>query len=329
MTKPIHKTKRFLFFTGGTDSVVLFTLLTKMLKSNPLDELVAIVVGSPFMRSGNAENIETAFGQLMANLVDQKIIDNKELHSRISLLHLNTHIFNEHTLEGQIQLHNSDIQNVSIKTAKPEDETFTKTLRSAVLQETTVLSVVPTITPYLGACTNKFYLGACGSDIATENIAKLKKLFNLQFEIALQVADHSDLENELLDAGFDPFGRTGGITINKDWIPTLHTPLAALKKSDVMLLLHQYQITNYQVDKPECFFEYAAMRSPQLSGLTKIYFEEEMRHDFPSNYPSIDDFMETQELRFSVGDKPVTISKKEINQKLQQEMLKTAMRAMR
>lgn len=325
------KTKRFLFFTGGTDSVLILHYLLLLMSKNKKDELVIVMVANSSMKSGKEGAIQEAVKHFVGNIVEKRLHCNKSIVDRISILLVNQSIESgDGSPIGFQGVTNDNIEfNFGIKLAE-HDREFVKIIGSLVCQEIIILSSVPSIIPYLGSCKNTFYLGSCGSDVATRSTHQLRELFNLYFKIANMTSDSNSLEKELVKSGFKSYGRFEAKFINPDWIPTLEFPLQDLRKQDVVMLLDYEKLTSFEVAKPENLIEhFAADKGSEMYLMTKVYHYFKMSYGHPDDYPSLIDFIRTGSLRFKINDEETFISENQISEKIQEESINLIRRAFR
>ncbi|MGR5347417.1 hypothetical protein [Vibrio mediterranei] len=325
------KTKRFLYYTGGADSTLLLYYLIQLLKKNPQDQLVVVAVANPTMRSGQEDNINQAINLLCSMLVEQQFDKDASLLNRISVqIFSQTVALQEPITIKDVETPRGEKGTITLKPAKPNDHAFLSRVKSMVMQEVTVLSSVPHLIPYLSSSANAVYLGCCSSDLANESLQKIRQHFDLTFEIALQMNQHSSLEKELMAAGLEPYGRRGGVYMEPEWMPTLNTPLASMTKMDVIMQLHHLGLTSFVIDKPEDLLGYYSMKSGgDMMIATKVYHRISMLYGHPEDMTSYKEFLATDSVSFTKDGETVTVSPQTIGQMAQEEAMNLMMRGMR
>lgn len=290
------KTKRFLFFTGGSDSTLLLSLMLKLMVKNKTDELVILMYSSDQLASGQEAKLQQAFQILTANVVEGGYHKNKGLVNRISVLPINHNIVNNQpTVDVTGKTKHGEEFELSFKTAT-HDKEFVPCVKSLAMQEVLLVSTIPQIVPYLGACKNIFYMGCCGTDIATRNTERLKLIFDTYFQAANFASESNAFEKELKKAGIPTYGRTGGVYMNPAWIPTLEFPLQDQQKKDIILMLEANKNTSYVIDKVENVVEHYSVKDPIVYAKTSVYHQENMRLDYPEDFPSFGEFLTTGNL---------------------------------
>lgn len=316
------RTKRFLFFTGGSDSTLLLLQLFKLVKKNKKDELVVVLVANQWVRSGTESKIHEALGMLLGNLIDSGFAKNKDLMSRVSVLVMNQGTISQRTIDMNGVFDDGSEHELSINVAQGNQD-IAKYRTSISAQELVVMSATPSMVTYLGCCTNKFYIGACGSDIATRTTDKLKQIFNLSMEVLTVMGDSNDLELELKHAGLEPYGRTGGVYFNPSWIPTLEFPLQNLTKSDVILLLDKERCKNYVIDKAEDLLtHYSNADGFKMASITKVYHGyHQLYLGKTDNFPTLLEFIQQQKLTFTMNGEEFVVDEDEVASRIQAEMM--------
>ncbi|MCY9861346.1 hypothetical protein OTK49_02295 [Vibrio coralliirubri] len=320
MTK---RTKRFLFFTGGSDSALLLIQLIKLIKKFKKDELVIVLVANQWMRSGQDANIKQALGMIMGNLIDTSCAKNKDLMARISVLVMNQGTITQDTIDMNGEGDDGQEYELSLNVTQANQD-ITKYRTAISAQELIVLSTTPSMVTYLGCCTNKFYIGACGSDIATRTTDKLKQIFNLSMEVMTMMGDSNELEHELKHAGYQPIGRTGGNYFDSNWIPTLEFPLQNLTKPDVIMLLENERCQHYIIDKAEDLLtHYSNADGFKMASITKVYHGYRQQYlGKTKDFPSLLEFIQNQKLTFTQNGNEVLIDEDEVAARIQNEMMR-------
>lgn len=323
------KTKRFLFFTGGTDSVLILSMLLKLLTKNKSDELVVVLVANQGMASGQQEKVQRAIGMLVGNLIENNFHNNKGLMSRVSVMVIGQS-FGTNPMEGSFNASSEDENGKRVETSiniAQQNQEMRGLMKSICAQELVVLSSVPSLIGFLGTCSNKFYLGACGTDLATTSASKLKKIFDLNMEMMVQMNEENDLDVEMKKSGLESYGRTGGKYFNPDWVPTLHFPLRDLRKADVIMLLNMQEISNYVVDKAEDLIEYHSQQDGfELTALTKVYDKYNRMYRKAVGFPSFVEFIRKPSLDIVYKDEEIKVSEEEVAKDIQKEQMSTMSR---
>lgn len=321
-----NKTKRFLFFTYGSDSALILHYMLELLNKKKHDELVIVCVGSNTMRSGRNESLEKSFKAFVGSLIEKKAHLNKKLMNRISFALYDAQIDMSGVIRTEGETNTNERFELGINKIS-QDPNFAKYMKTLCCQELVLLGVVPSLTAFLGACRNVFYMGVCGTDLASSKLDKIRQMFDLQMDIAF--SNSNKFENELIGAGIDTYGRSGGLSVRKEWIPTLEFPLEGMRKQDVIMMLDMLNITTYEIDKPEDLLQhYAAMDNSKIYMLTKIYHDMKLLHNHPKDYPSLREFIQSEELKFTdVNGKAISIESDVLREILQNEFLNLLGRA--
>lgn len=323
--------KTFLFWTGGTDSALLLNYLLDEIShpKHKKDELVVVLVGSNQMASGQADKMERALGAFVGNIVDRKIHLNKGILNRISIC---VHDMNTGG-KGSVRINavTMDKEEVEVNVKHIEhDLEFIPCLKSLVMQELVVLSSVPSLIPFLGSGKNRFVIGMCGSDLASNSFDDLKQWFDLTFKIARQMHPHDELSRRRKKLGLEPFSRISGSYMSPESIPVLEAPLLALRKQDVVMLLEKENITSYVVDKNEDLLEWYAMKDHgDISLYTKMYHDFYTKYDRPNDFPTLREFLKTETLSFTYKGGTVTISRDELKHCMGLSMMDFLARALK
>lgn len=323
LMKKTNKTKRFLFFTGGTDSVLLLNMIVKLLKANKEDELVIVLVSNSHLTSGQESNIQKAIEMLTANLISDEYHKDPQLINRISVLVPTMGIHNFGELGACAISENKKEEKITLKEAKHDPEIIQ--LRSCLaLQEVTILASLPTISLYLGCCKNVIYIGACGTDIGTQQLDKLTQYFNLFYSIGLSPQATTPLIDELEENNIENFRRLGNKKFKEEWIPTLEAPLKGMRKQDVVMALTMLKNRFHCVDKAENLSEHYSMDKDQMVGYyTSVYHDLTKEHNYPENAPSLFQFIKNDQGQF--GD--VLIDQKKVAELVREKQIALLMRA--
>ncbi|WP_318493366.1 hypothetical protein [Photobacterium leiognathi] len=293
-----EKTKRFLFFTGGTDSVLLLNMITKLLKHKLEDELVVVMVSNPNLTSGQESNIQKAIEMLSANLISDEIHNDQQLINRISLLIPSMGIQNFGEINIAATSNKQEQQKLTLPEAKHDAE-FIQYRSCLALQEVTILGTLPQISLYLGCCKNVVYIGACGTDIGTQQTDKLTQFFDLFYNIGLSPQQTTPLLDELEDNNIETFRRQGDKKFKKEWAPTLEAPLKGMRKQDVVMALTMLKNSYHTIDKAENLCEHYSTDKDQMIGYyTSIYHDLIKLYNYPENAPSLFQFIKEDQGQF-------------------------------
>lgn len=318
--KPTSRTKRFLFFTGGTDSVFILDAMIKLLKKNRHDELVVLIVRQDNLGSGQEKDVERAIGVLISTLAEMNDHKNKGLMSRISvtILGVGFHVENKISV-GVFDTDEMKSKTIELQVTQPES-VWRKYMGGVVAQELALLGCVPSLLGHLGACKNTFYLGMCGSDFAAKSTAELKQVFDLMCKVAFSSSDRGGLAGELESIGFDSLSKSGHEKVQKAWIPTIEFPLANIKKQDVIAGLVENGRCNYAVDKAEDVLQYMATtpESIELAILGKAYHALRLMNNIPKDFTTFVEFVVTKKLSFTISGKPQNVEDTVISSVIQE-----------
>lgn len=306
--------------------MLILWMLLQLLTKNKNDELVVVLVANQGMSSGQEEKVNRAIGMLTGNLIQNEFHSNKGLMSRVSVMVINQS-YGTDPANGAFSVLAKDAKGTEVDTKlniAQSNQEMRGLMKSICAQELVILSSVPSLIGFLGTCRNKFYLGACGTDLATTSASKLKKIFDLNMEIMIQMNEENDLDVEMKKSGLSTYSRTGGKYFNPDWVPTLHFPLRDLRKADVVMLLNTQGIYNYVVDKSEDLLEYHAQQDGfELTALTKIYDNYSRMYRGAINFPSFIEFIRTPSLDIVFDNKSVKVSEVEVTKQVQLEQMNT------
>ncbi len=326
------KTRRFLFYTGGTDSTLILRLLLELASKNKNDEIVLVLAQSETLRSGQEDRTHKAMGSIISKLIEPSNSPAmRAALKRVSVLVIGSK-FITNPKDGALNCNAVDHEgkehqvDLPITQVNQEMRSLIKTLS---LQELTLLGLSPQFTGFWGSCTNKFYIGICGSDLAARSIDKLLKIWNLNLEVMLDATSQNDLDGELKKAKCESYGRTGGKYFPKEWLPSLHFPLAGLKKVDVITMLKHYKIDDYQIDKPEHLLEYYSNSGMfELTCFTAVYDEFAKQFGNHEGFPSLVDFIRNPEIKVTVNGEQVVIDEAKIKESIEAAQLGMMGRAM-
>ena len=320
------KTQRFLFYTGGTDSSLLLHYLTQLLIVNKNDNLVIVIVFNDKLGSSQGEKIPKALNQLISSFFSNDILNSSSVFDRISTL-----VIQENTIQSENLLFSyeekKEKKQVSIKYAQQMPE-MAKYSKSICGQELILLATIPSLATYLRCCKNKFYIGSCGSDLASNTLSQLHQIFNLYTDVLFGNNKESDLDIELSRSNLTPFSRNNAVYFNKDWIPTLNFPLSVLRKADVLMLLSHADIHNFIVDKPEDLLEfYSQADNFELINLTSAYHALISEHTGEDNLTSLISFIKTNQIQYTVNGEIKHIDSDLIENSINEAKLKFYSRA--
>lgn len=289
------KTKRFLFFTGGSDSTLILRNILKLISGfTSTDELVVLMYASDSLRSGQQEKLEKSIEVLSRVLSEMGLCDNENLMKRVSVLVVKSEILTtpNDSMVCELEREDGSLEKFKIKHAS-HDHKFLPYVKSLFMQESLLISTIPQVVPYLGACKNVFYMGCCGTDIATRNTARLKEVFDTTFACMTAQKESNSLDLEMIKAGIPSMGRAGGNYLNPDWIPTLEFPLQDLQKKDVLLLLENEKCQSYIVEKVENLVEHYSVKDPVVYAKTQVYHKAFSEAGYPEEFPTYDEFLTT------------------------------------
>ncbi|WP_199438562.1 hypothetical protein [Vibrio owensii] len=329
------KTRRFCFYTGGTDSTLILELNLQLLLKCPNDDIVIVLVISDILRSGQQEATENAIRMMIGTILDthaadsDEVINHAEIFDRVSILPINTCSpmqtnVDTTAVDQSGKKHSVQIQSVQ---ADPKMLGFMKQL---VTQESILMSAIPAIMMFLCDGHNKIFMGTCGSDIAANNVDKLKAQFDTMLDCMFMLNNNFDLEDELLEHGLKPINRFGQRGFPKYAKPTLHFPLICLKKQDVITSLIHGKSKNFIVDKPEQLMSYYGLTNQmEVQTLTAVYHKFHALHDYDSTFTTLSDFIRTNTLSVGTGENVKHVSAELIEQAIKEEKIKVLAMAMK
>ncbi|MEZ9708764.1 hypothetical protein AB4254_08835 [Vibrio breoganii] len=324
----VKRTKHFLFFTMGTDSALILDSLLKLISKRKKDELVIVCLDSKGLRSGHEDKIRGALESLISQLADKDYYLSKSLMSRIFFQRVRVDVLiqdkpivvnalDDRGRDMEMELHSVE-----------HDKEFAPYLKMMCVQEPMIMATVPALIPYLGACENVFYLGACGSDLGTRITDRIRRLFELYFEIAAFQNDSTYLSGSLRSAGLPPYDRFMGKSIPKEYIPTIEFPLQNVRKSDVILQLREFGIQGYVIEKLE-----DAYSDVLLSSGTDVAMELSIYHGLKTKayrkqqLSDLKNFLSSGELFFETkGGSWVEVPVEDIEREREQVMLSMTQR---
>ncbi|PSV00983.1 hypothetical protein [Photobacterium kishitanii] len=294
-----QKQKRFIFFTGGTDSTLILHFLLELIQKRKEDELVIVIIAG-VIRSGTNDKIINSLKLAANNIITKNLSGKKDVLDRISIALINTELHSNEEFEITAKGSNNKSYNLSLNRVS-HDPVVIPTLKSLVLQELTLMSSLPLLTQFLGSCKNTFYVGACGTDLATQSADKLTQYIKLFYEIAMLSSNGDNLSAELALEGIPSFSRNNTAVFNPEWIPTLEMPLRMMRKQDVVMALISLKNTSFDVDKKENLVEHYSMEGKldeMLQNHISLYHDIRVKHGYPDDYPSLLNFIRSKELRF-------------------------------
>ncbi len=314
------RTKRFLFYTGGTDSTLLFSMMLDLLDKNHEDELILLVVYNESMRSGQEAKTQRALkyiGRMLITSMDltERVID------RVSFLVCSQGF---PTLNEPLQFNgNVDGNDISLTVKHAEsDESAQAYVRSWSAQEVILTSVIPTLLRYFGACRNVIYMGCAGSDPATINCEKLKEIVRLQFEVMTNMAAPSLLENELAEAGLGSYSSNYDRRCLPEYVPVIEFPLMNMGKGRIIAELERRKVTQFVVEKLEHVAGHHMMSDPADTMMKLAVYDEIRRQlDYPADFPGFGEFKLDSSLEVTVSGKKMTVGPDKYEKIMQQAQM--------
>ncbi|MGR5448650.1 hypothetical protein ACP3V3_02455 [Vibrio sp. PNB22_3_1] len=305
------KTKRHLFYTGGSDSTLLLASFIDLMNKNKEDELNVILIGNETLGSGQHDKIMRAVNLLLGCLLEKRKFDKNEVLDRIEVNIISTSLHKE-PIKASTTM-DDEKRSITLGCAKTNPD-MRKFGRSFLAQEVILINQLPTLLQFLGSCRNKFYLGTCGGSYATSTIESLKQLFNLQFSIMTSHNEHSDLDQELIVAGLEALSARPQKCIPSEWLPSLHFPLAKLKKNDVLRALEAHKISSYAIDKTEDLITFFNEKGEfAIQNYAKILHDIQLQCDDSGSLPDLVSFIRNEEVRFKINGKEQHMTKEHID----------------
>ncbi|EGQ9286363.1 hypothetical protein F7U66_10955 [Vibrio parahaemolyticus] len=306
------RTRRFCFFTGGTDSTLVLEQQLNIITKKEEDDIVVVTVLSSFMRSGQLESFQEAMRSLIGTLLGKFDTTFEEMSSRIKILPIETcNIVNE-GIQTEAKGSDGRTFSINLETAEP-DPNFRPFIKQMIMQEPILLSAVPGLIPFLCNGKNKFYLGTCGSDLAANNVEKYKLIFDTLIESMVLLPRNFDLDKELIESGFKPLNRYGQGEFPNHALPTLHFPLISLKKQDVITMLIHSNSRNFVAQKNEHLLSYYGVESGgELEIYTGAYHKINAYYNYNRTLTSLTDFIRSGKLSLTIDDKKIDVPEEHV-----------------